>query len=442
MRWLAFTATVALAAAVVASGAAAATTSWHAEALPAGPGALPPPRTLAVDREGRALLLFEGITQGPSPHRFTGTVVRAPDGGWTRTPDIADIGWGSAQALLYGRTRALLVARQVTRFGAFHRARFRLVWAPGRSDGRFAAFRTIDTSADPPAVAADPAGDALVAYARQGGSTLRVSERLAGRSFGAPRVISRSGASRPAVAMNARGDRVVAWFRGDRIEARVRRAGHRWGSVLTVARVPRSANQPLRAVITPSGRLLIAWQAADVREDRPVVLTTGVAVRPRDAGWRSATIERATIAAGQGAAVDATTVPLVDSRGQMLVAYTGAHGDGVGVKLARVTSSAHVAATIVLSGDSTAASLDDAAAGPQARIAVTWAEHGPRGEVRTFVALRPGAGAFAAPVALTAEGEVGLVGSRVAFSPLTGQAIVARPIMTGSTATLAGAVSG
>jgi hypothetical protein len=40
--------------------------------------------------------------------------------------------------------------------------------------------------------------------------------------------------------------------------------------------------------------------------------------------------------------------------------------------------------------------------------------------------LRPGPGPFDAPAELTLPGQTGLAGSRVAFSPLTGQAVVVR----------------
>src|SRR4051794_18144182 len=104
----------------------AASAAWRAEDVPGTTGALSV-RSLGVDPQGRALTVFEGFLQERSPQRFTGTATRAPAGGWTRGPDVAGMGWGSAQALLYGQTRVLLVARQVSGTGAFNRSRFRLV---------------------------------------------------------------------------------------------------------------------------------------------------------------------------------------------------------------------------------------------------------------------------------------------------------------------------
>ena len=98
-------------------------------------------------------MLFEGFQQQRSPHKFTGVAVRDPQGAWARAGDLTGVGWGAAQALTYGRTRALVVTRR----------RGRLAWAVGRTDGGFGAFPRIASGVGAHASAVNPSGDTLVA---------------------------------------------------------------------------------------------------------------------------------------------------------------------------------------------------------------------------------------------------------------------------------------
>jgi hypothetical protein len=426
----------AIALALLAAGAVPATAQWQAEEMPGTSGALPPPRSLAFDRDGHALALFESFAADrPSP-RFTGIALRGTNGTWSPPTAVAGIGFGSAQAFTYGRTRVLLVTRQVTGYGRYHRARFRLVWAPGSISGPFGAYRQIAASADAPAAAVNPAGDALVAFIPQGGSGVRVAERRAGGGFGAAKLLSGATGVFPVVALNARGDRVVAWLSRGGIQARIAPAGRSWGPIETLSR----AGGGLRALMTENGRAVITWAYATLREDRPARLDAGVAVHPRGGAWRHGTLEHAELAPHPPAA-EAAAIPVVDSSGQLLVGYTAKHVAGTGVELASVSDSARVLAVTVVSGDSTAATLDDVVAGAASRLAVTWAVHDGSGGARTFAALRPGLGPFAAPADLTPPGQFGLAGSRVAFSPLTGQAVVVRGFVADGKPALAAAVS-
>ena len=421
--------TAALAAALLATAGAPAQAAWKAEDMPGTAGALPPVRTLAFDREGRALALFEGFLQQRRPQRFTGIAGRGPGGGWTRPGDVAGVGWGSAQALTYGRTRALLVTRR----------RHRLVSATGRTDGTFGAFRQIAAAAGAFSAAANPSGDALVAFTSPRGTVLRVSERHAGGSFGAPRKLS-GAAIMPAVAISPRGDRLAAWFSRGILRARVRPAGKPWGPVQKVSRETGGGIPALRAAVSANGRLVLAWENADVREDRPVRLDARVAVRARSGGWHVARLEHAMLA-GDAFAADPAAIPLFDSGGRLLVAYTAKRGTGTAVEIADVTESARVTSTTTPSGAAINATLDDAAAGEGSRLAVTWAQHDPSGSVHTFAALRPERGPFDAPADLTPPGQLGLAGSRVGFSSVTGEAIVVRSYVSDGKGALAAAVS-
>ena len=291
-----------------------------------------------------------------------------------------------------------------------------------------------------PSSAANEAGDAIVAYTPQGGAGVRVSERRAGHAFGRPRVLSGKDAIAPVVAINARGDRVVAWYRGDRVESRVRRAGGRWTAVRTATRVARSASAPVRALVTPNGRVVLAWQTVAVREDEPVRIEAGVAIRELRGGWRSVLLERSVLGTASFPA-DAGAIPIVDTRGEVLVAWTGRWRATTGVRIARVSASGWIVGATLLSRETQAATLNDVAAGPQSRVAVTYAEQLGSAGVGTWAILRLGIGAFQPPEALTPEGEAGLVGSRVAFSPLTAQAVVVRPLVSASRGMLTAAVN-
>jgi hypothetical protein len=431
--------TALLVAAMVGSSPVAAQAAWRAEDIPGSEGGLPPVRSVAFDREGRALVLFEGFSQSQVPQRFSGVAVRGPDGTWSRAGDIAGIGWGSAQALLYGRTRALLLTRQVSGFGRFHRARFRLVWAIGRSDGsRFGSFRRIAASASVPAAAANPAGDALVAFTSQLGSVVRVSRRRAGGDFGPVSAVGRG--TLPVVAMDARGDAVVAWIgRRGVLRVRVRPVGGGWGRAQRVPLGRVNGDFRLRAVISANGRAVLAWESVIASEGGPARVAAHVAVRARGGRWRTATLERATLGTGAFAG-DPAAIPFFDARGRLLVAFTAVRGGGTGVAVADVSESAQITAVASPSGASITATLDDAAAGPTDRVGVSWSEHDAVGGIQTFAALRSG-GTWGAPAGLGAPGQAGLTGSRIAFSPVSGEALVVRAELTGRTPRLAASSS-
>jgi hypothetical protein len=435
----ALTIPLALAIALLAASPSPAGAQWLAEGMPGTAGALPPARSLAFDRSGRALALFEAFASERRSPRFTGIALRGTDGAWSAPTGVTGIGWGSAQVFAYARTRALLVTRQVTGYGRYHRARFRLVWAPGSTAGRFDAYRQIAPSADPPAVAVNPAGDALVAFTPQGKAGVRIAERRAGGGFGAPRTVSGVNGVGAAVALNARGDRVVAWVDRTGVHARIAPAGRSWGPAQRVSRDRLAGG--LRALVAENGRVVVTWAYAEVSESHPARLQAGVAVHPRGGGWHARGLEHSELAR-QGLPAEAVAIPVVDSSGQLLVAYDAKQGAGVGVELADVSNSAQIGTVIAVSGASTAATLDDVAAGAAGRLALTWAEHDASGGgVRTFARLRPGAGGFDAAADLTLPGQVGLAGSRVAFSPLTGQAIVVRGYLAEGKPALAAAAS-
>src|SRR4051794_33987129 len=188
----------------------AAAATWTTEPVPAGPGALGPAR-LSFDAQGRALFLWDGMST-VSQRRFTGMASRAPGGGWTRLANLPGVGWGNAQALQYASTRVLFVSGKVASVGAYNRAKLRLVVAYGRSDGSgLGSWQTLAPHETRFVAAANHSGQAIVLF-DAGGTRLSSIERK----------VSPAGAFAPAVAINAHGDRIVAWIRSGRIEARVR----------------------------------------------------------------------------------------------------------------------------------------------------------------------------------------------------------------------------
>ena len=271
--------------------------NWTTEPVPAGPGALGPAR-LSFDAQGRGLLLLNGVPTAAQP-RFTGMATRAPGGGWTRLANLRGVGWGNAQALQYATTRVLFVSGQVASTGAFNRAKLRLVAAFGRSDGTgLGSWQTLAPSETGFVAAANHAGQAIVLF-DAGGHGLSAIERPAGGRFGRATRVSSAGAFTPAAAINARGDRIVAWIRAGRIEARVRNAGRGWGSVLNVAKAPGVANTSLRAAVDRGrqlhpgvGRSRHPGEPADAadRGHRPTAARVGLARVP--AGERDARHER------------------------------------------------------------------------------------------------------------------------------------------------------
>lgn len=87
--------------------------------------------------------------------------------------------------------------------------------------------------------------------------------------------------------------------------------------------------------------------------------------------------------------------------------------------------------------------LDDAAAGPDQAIAVTWAAVLSRDNpllTATYAAVRRGDGGFAVDRLSPASVAVAR-GSRVAFQPLTGQVVVAIPYHVGRTLAVGSAIS-
>jgi len=258
----------------LAAAPTAAAAQWRTEPVP-GEWFLSP-LSLDFDARGRALSSWEGINPhvAAEVHRPRR---RRPGGGWTRTANLSGITWGNAQIHLYGSDRALLVAGQVSSLGRFNRARWRLQ-AYGRSNGSFGSLRTLAerVSLGTLVTAADAQGDALVAWEDDAGVT-KLRERPAGGAFGPTRTLTLRPAGTRTAAMNLRGDRVLAWWSRGGVYARVRRHGEPWGPARLAAKAPNFAIAHVRAAVTAGGRVVLAWESADIGEDGPIIRRAGLA---------------------------------------------------------------------------------------------------------------------------------------------------------------------
>lgn len=411
MKMRAAVAAASAALAAVGMSAADSRAQWRTEPIPTD-GTVSDPVSVQFDARGRGLLATETFARGRG--RFTDLALRDPDGGWRSAPDLAG---RPVHVGFFAGTRALLLAR---RFGPFSGGSFRLLYAYGRSDGSFGPPQRLAELRGLPVAAHNRSGEAIVAWAATGhGAALRVSERAAGGKFSAPRTRSPARIGNYAVAINARGDRVLAWWRGDRIEARVRPAGRRWGAVQLVARARQEPDPGISALVTSTGRIVVAWGTAERLEDAGMDLAFGVAMREPGRGWRAWRLERARdvdVSSGE------LTVPLVAGDGATYVAWSGARG----VMLARVSARGPSVPALV-SGGQDRTVLDDAAAGPGRALAMSWRRELGDGSIDTYAAVRGRTGGFSAPERLNWEPVRLVVRSRVAFQPRTGEAVVIGP---------------
>ncbi len=395
--------------------------AWELEPIGASAGVYEL-HDLAFDDQGRGVLSWSGFLRPRVPAIFGGLALRDPAGGWTRPPDLAGVDPVSAQVHLFSGGRALLVARAGNRR--------RVVVADGRSDGGFGPLHALAEFTAATWSASNASGDAIVAWKGERSPFLTISERVDGHAFGKPRDIAVARSA--SVAINDRGDRVVAFPDGRRIGVRVRAAGKPWGPIVRIGRMAVDRDRRVTALVSSRGRIVIAWG-----RDRGAC---GVAVRTKGV-WRTRRLESRCGPASVGAR-DAPVLPFADSAGATYVAWVHHTSKSNSVKLARVGPKGPVGAAVV--SRQRGAILDDVAAGPDRAIAITWgavlSQTGAPPRAATYAAVRRRGGRFTVdrlspPNVLVARG------SRVAFQPLTGQAVVAIPYRVAGTVAVGAAVS-
>jgi hypothetical protein len=122
-----------------------------------------------------------------------------------------------------------------------------------------------------PALAVDPAGNAVAAWVQSDGSNdlVRVAVRPAGGAFGPPDTISAIGSSARDldVAMDAGGNAMLVWSRPEsglsRVQWSHRPAGGAFPMGATITAGPTSAQHNPRLAMDPAGNAVVAYQAYD-----------------------------------------------------------------------------------------------------------------------------------------------------------------------------------
>ncbi len=413
-----------------AAPAPALAATWKLEPIPASTS-VAELHELAFDARGNALLSWNGAEPSSDPPVFLGLATRDAAGNWGRPTDLRGIVPTSSQVHLSGTVNALLVAREATSATS----RRRLITAVGQSDGGFDAFGSLGDFVSDHWSAVNPAGDAIVAWTVERSPFLRVAERRAGRGFSRARDLALGKTA--AVALNARGDRVLVWRAGTRLAARFRRAGGTWSATQRFGRVRSIQGLRLSALLVRNGRVVVTWGSVG----RPC----GVAIRSGAGKWTTRTLEQRCGPSG-GQSREAPVQPVSDARGATYVAWTGRSRSGrQAVKLSRVGVGRHgISRTPLVLSRQRGAVLDDVAAGPGRALAVTYTapQPTPRRPLlsATFAAVRRGGGAFGRADRLTPANVFAAQGSRVAFRPLTGEPLVALPFLVGRTVAVAAAV--
>jgi hypothetical protein len=170
-----------------------------------------------------------------------------------------------------------------------------------------------------PAVAIDPAGEALATWQRFDGAhqIIEVSARRPGARWSAPVDLSARGrnAEDPQVALSATGEATVAWERFDgrvdRIQAATRRHGGGWSALRNLSGTRRSGHEP-RLAVDGAGLARVVWQASEANGS-----AIAEASRPAGGSWSAPT----TIIAGPSARREPTVAAAGD--GEALAVWTG-----------------------------------------------------------------------------------------------------------------------
>jgi hypothetical protein len=233
------------------------------------------------------------------------------------------------------------------------------------------------------------------------------------------------------VAINARGDMLIAWQANGGVFARIRTAG---GTLYKTERLgnPGEPVRAISAVLTSDRAAAVAWEAQTVSEGQPESAAT-VDATFKDAGashhfhssQRLATVPALTT----GHYVGERGVKVVLSAdGRITAAWTGYVNGRFVVRAAELSGFRFVGAQ-TLSSPAEDAVLSDADAGPASALAVAW-ETGAAGNdpgvgtAGLAAALRaPGAPAFA-PAESIEQGTAAL-GAKVRFDPSSGRVVAA-----------------
>jgi hypothetical protein len=295
----------------------------------------------------------------------------------------------------------------------------------GLTDGAIGKPRTLYTAETfrGPVSDVNNAGQIALAYIH----TTRGRQRTArlfvgrGRRLGQSRVVSRRGdVNAVTVAVGPRGDIVVAWERRGRIEARIRRPGHRLGRVIPVGRGARLGTG-LRAAVASTGRVWLAWASQSLSEggdNGPFELQTAASSSTRFSFRRPRILDRYDRLASDEATFDLS----LDPERKGLVAWSSFDGQNFRARLASFNRTGRSARFTTLSLPGYDATVSDLATSEQENEAlVVWSRLDAVGEVGTMVLA-----GYLSPTGDYSGEEQVSTGDRarapaVAFNPRTGR---------------------
>jgi hypothetical protein len=397
--------------------------------------------TIGFGANGRAVLSARLTTeaQGVPSRGFSRLFGQQPDGSFAGRARLVL----AAPPALYGQTRLALLRRPLARgdmtIDDLEHPATSLGYSFGRSGGALevdpGAYRRVTTRADrfDAAIGASDRGDVIAVWVEhlRGRDHLVAAVRRAGGSFGRPAVMGGSGYfTAPAVAISHRGDLLVAYQRSiprrghtpdRRVEARVRRAGHSWGSPQRLG--ASSGFSDISAAAAPDGGMVVAWGTQDLGEEANTPWIVRAAVRAGGARPR-AFHSAQQLESGEGIARPAgRVVAAIEPDATATVAWTGITGTtfphGYPARAAATGSSWRFGAATTLAPS---AAVEDAATSSAGATVVVWATLPEPGNSQTtqqvFASLRPpGAGAFAPAEAVSAPERA--TQPRVGFDPAT-----------------------
>jgi hypothetical protein len=421
----------ALAAVALLPGAASATAPWSAPAPI--PGATGAPNQTVFTRAGHGFLLSPQLP-GPGLGPFQLARIAA-DGSFTTRRSLSFV---ASELATYGNDRIVVAGRTLATSGPY----------VGTIDDSSEVAVRSGTPADlgPTRIVPGTKGRQIFAMAsNRDGLVALVVGSLRTRSV----LLRRPGSStfaeklRIRVSSNPRGATVAVGEAGDVLvvyeDGHVVRARHigRHGSVGPLHRLGAGVQSELRALVTGSGRLEVAWKSQRVNEGSagtPAIVSFATAAPGR--GFSAARVIASVGEAGAGRYVGAPAVRLVADGDEALLAYTGFDGTNYTVEARQVTGGRPAPAQR-LSPAGVDAVLGDAAVGPKGAQIVAWrsgvagadANLLPNGQPAHTPVLAnvrgAGAAAFGAAEAISpADADVAYAPS-AAIDPVSGRAIVA-----------------
>jgi hypothetical protein len=386
-------------AALALPAAAMADPPWSATQTMSAPHRFVDPVDVTASGDGTALAWWTSSEGVPSRLPDSTVASRAPGAATFGAERVAPPGTVDIEG--YAQSRAIALARPPVRLTA----PARLAVAFGSTNGTFGAERRIvDDSAlgGVPKLAVNARGDAAIAYFRNLGTTndrVMVSLRRAGGSFGAPFQIAHGRVRSVAVAVGPRGDVLVAWDARGTIQARYRGPGSTgFQPVETISSEPTFFAQ-IQVAVADGGRCYLAWSAkfrSEGGSQGPVF--DEVAVRPSGHRFRAAQLlERDDEARQQ------SPVAIATEGRDATVAWTGFDGANARVRVASTDPSARFGAAQDVSPAGRDGVVSDLAAAGGTRL-VVW-DNGSFDANQVFAAVAAPGAPFGAAEAVSAAQE-------------------------------------